>query len=297
LTGTRRIVAGATYLITRRCLERRFFLRPSAETTALFEYVLAVMAERYGVLIHAYCVASNHFHLALTDPRGLLPDFQRDLGSVLARSLNGMLGRWETFWAPGSYSAVRLLNEESIIEKTAYVLANPVLSGLVRRASEWPGAWSDPSRIGGGARILTRPTGFFRPDGPMPATAVLRLVHPPGFATDAEFVDPVRVALRDAEAKAAARMSAEGREFVGVARVKAQYPFAKPRPGEPRRRMSPRVAGHDKWRRIEALLRLAEFTSSYREAFLRWADGARDVLFPHGTWLMRVRHGVRCAPA
>jgi hypothetical protein len=44
-------------------------------------------------------------------------------------------------------------------------------------------------------------------------------------------------------------------------------------------------------------LRLAEFTKGYREAFVRWSTGSRDVLFPHGTWLMRVRHAVSCAPA
>jgi putative transposase len=293
----RQIVPGASYLITRRCSERRFFLRPSAETNAIFEYLLAVVAERYGVLIHAFCVLSNHVHLVVTDPLGRLPDFQRDLGGLLARSVNASLGRWERFWAPDSYSAVRLLTPESIVEKVAYTLANPIACGLVPKGSEWPGARSDLGRVGLEGTVVRRPKHFFRPDGPLPPSAVLELRRPPGFDSDGEFVAAVEAALGEAEARAQDEMKRRGRTFLGAARALAQFPFSRPRPGEPRRQLSPRVAGRDKWKRIEALLRLAEFTKEYREAFVRWTTGSRDVLFPYGTWLMRVRHAVSCAPA
>ena len=51
----------------------------------------------------------------------------------------------------------------------------------------------------------------------------------------------------------------------------------------------------DKWRRIEALSRLVEFLRAYREAWAAFKAGARDVLFPAGTYLLRVVHGARCA--
>lgn len=60
VTAPRQILPGTTYMVTRRCSERRFFLRPSALTTAIFRYLLAVAASRYNVLVHAYCVMSNH---------------------------------------------------------------------------------------------------------------------------------------------------------------------------------------------------------------------------------------------
>lgn len=293
----RRIVAGASYLITRRCSERRLFLRPSPQTTAIFEYVLAVQAERYGVLVHAYCVLSNHLHLVVTDPRGRLPDFQRDLCGLVARAVNASLGRWERFWALGSYSAVQLLNPAAIIEKVAYTLANPVSAGLVRSASAWPGAHSDLDRVGAEGIQVARPNRFFRPGGPLPPSAVLRLHRPPGFDSDEAFVGAAKAALAEAETVACEGFEGNGRGFLGASRVLAQHPFSRPRSNEPRRGLNPRVASRDKWKRIEALLRLAEFTAAYRQAFGRWAAGARDVLFPHGTWLMRVRHAVSCAPA
>ena len=171
MTAPRQVLAGTTYLITRRCSERRFFLRPSRILNAIVLYLLAVAARRYGILIHAYCVLSNHLHLVVTDPQARLPEFHRYFGGLAARAINCLLGRWESFWDPGSYSAVRLETADAIVEKMVYVLANPVAAGLVRRGKEWPGLWSDPSSIGGDAIVAEKPSVFFRKKGPMPESA------------------------------------------------------------------------------------------------------------------------------
>jgi REP element-mobilizing transposase RayT len=121
------------------CSERRFFLRPSRTINDIFLYVLALAASRHGVLVHAFCVLSNHAHLVVTDPRGRLPAFMQYLDSLVAGSVNASLGRFEAFWATdGSYSAVEPLDADDVLAKTAYVLANPVAAGLVRRGPEWP---------------------------------------------------------------------------------------------------------------------------------------------------------------
>ena len=80
-------------------------------------------------------------------------------------ALNASLGRWEAFWAPSSYSAVTLLESSDIVDKTAYVLANPVAAGLVRSGRDWPGLWSAPEQIGADPIRIERPTIFFRPSG------------------------------------------------------------------------------------------------------------------------------------
>jgi hypothetical protein len=66
---------------------------------------------------------------------------------------------------------------------------------------------------------------------------------------------------------------------------------------EPRRELSPRVAARDPWKRLEALSRMLSFMREYREAWRSWRAGVRDVLFPAGTYLLRVQHGARCAAA
>jgi REP element-mobilizing transposase RayT len=294
-TRPRRIVPGKTYLVTRRCLERRFFLRPDRKSEGNFPYVLAHYAQRHGIQIHAYCVLSNHLHLVLTDTRGRLPAFQQDLGSVLAKSTNACLGRWDTFWEAGSYSAVALENDAAVEEKLVYLLANPVAAGLVRHASEWPGHWSDPHRIGAGPVTIERPTEYFDDEGEMPPSAQLELTPPPGFEKDPTFVDRLLESLRRAEDSAAASLGRQGRSFMGVAKVLAQKFLAKPAPGEPRRQLNPRVACKDESKRVAALRQLAEFAHAYGEALDAWRKGKRDALFPPGTWLMRVLHGAPCA--
>jgi putative transposase len=292
VTAPRQILPGASYLVTRRCSERRFFLRPSRLSNAIFLFVLAIAAKRFGVRVHAFCVLSNHFHLVVTDPEARLPAFVQYLCSIVARATNALLGRWEAFWAPGSYSAVRLESPEDIVAKTAYALANPVAARLVRRGTEWPGLRTTPEQIGGTPLRAERPRTFFRSNGYLPAAAELELSVPPGFASAAEFREQLSAASLALEQAA---VSSEGRGVLGVAKVLAQKPWARPPSGEPRRVLNPRVAARDRWKRIEALSRLKEFLSAYRAAWTERRRGMQGVIFPAGTYLLRVLHRVECA--
>jgi putative transposase len=295
MTSPRRIVPGTQYLLTRRCSERRFFLRPSTSVNRTLRYVLAVAAERYGVLIHAFCVLSNHVHVVLTDVKGNLPAFEQFFDALVARSINALHGRWESFWAPGSYSAVALLSPQDVLAKCAYVLANPVAAGLVRHGSDWPGLWSAPDQIGARPASVERPKYFFRATGPMPESATLELVCPPGFASIEEFRRQLVEAVAALEDHAATELAAVHRVFLGTRQVLAQEPGDRPAPGEPRRRLNPRVAARDKWKRIEAIHRLKSFLSDYRSAWLAFTRGFRSAVFPNGTYWMRVTYGVNCA--
>jgi len=284
-------------MLSRRCSERRFFLRPSREVNETVQYVLAVAVQRFGVALHAFCVLSNHLHLIVSDAHGNLPAFEQYFDSLVARSLNALHGHWESFWAPGSYSAVTLLSPQDVLSKTAYVLANPSSAGLVRRGSEWPGLWSAPEQIGAGPVLVKRPAHFFRASGPMPETAPLELVCPPGFESVEAFRSQLSTEVTALEDQAARGLAEEGRSYLGARRVLAQDPMARPAPGEPRRGLNPRIAGRDKWKRVEAILRLTDFLRAHRDAWLAFAGGLRDTVFPQGTYWMRVAYGARCAPS
>jgi putative transposase len=299
VTAPRQILPGTIYLVTRRCSERRFFLRPSRVTNAIFLYVLAVAARLHRVNVHAVCVLSNHYHLLVTDPEARLPAFMQYLDSLVARAMNAFLGRWEGFWSSQtSYSAVSHEATEDVVRKAAYVLANPVAAGLVRTGREWPGVWTAPEQLGTATLTVKRPDVFFNPDGDMPESVELSLTVPAGFASASEFRSLVAAAVEELEDGARRALAAKGRGFLGRARVLSQNPFAKPSAGEPRRGLSPRVAARDKWKRIEALGRLVEFIRAYRAAWTAMRSGAHDVLFPAGTYRLRVENGIRCeAPA
>jgi REP element-mobilizing transposase RayT len=290
MTAPRQVLPGTTYLVTRRCSQRQLLLRPCQTTSDILLYLLAVAVQRYGVQLHAFCVLSNHLHLVLTDPSARLPAFLQYLDGLSARALNASLGHWEDFWARRSYSAVALASPQDVLDKVAYTLANPAAAGLVRSGREWPGLWSAPEQIGAGVLQPRRPECFFSPRGQMPEVASLELTVPPGFTSAELFRGELVTALAEREARAAER---EG-GFLGRARVLAQRPTSRPAPLEPRRGLNPRVAARDKWKRIEALGRLVGFLQAYRAAWAARRRGAIDVLFPAGTYLLRVAHGVPC---
>jgi REP element-mobilizing transposase RayT len=292
--NARQIIPGATYLVTRRCTHRQFLLVPRGKCRQIFHYCLAYAVERTGVEVHAVVVMSNHYHLVVTDPSGVLPVFVECLNKMVAKCMNAALGRWENFWASEQASYVRLLDDDAVIDKVAYTLCNPVAAALVKKGKNWPGIrFARP-----GAYPVHRPEGFFREEGCMPKSLVLTLVTPSlGELSRRDAQDRIDEAVVQLEEKVRGQVLAEGRTFLGARAVMRQDPFDSPATREPRRGLSPRVATRNKWLRIEALTRCAEFLRQYREALATWCAENRDAVFPVGTYLMRHRHRVRCAEA
>ncbi len=288
MSKPRKIVKGATYLITRRCFQRQFLLRPSELINHIVLYCLAYAAQKAGMLIHAYCVLSDHYHLVLTDVHGKLPKFMHSLNSLLAKSLNAHHGRWESFWAPGSYSAVRLVERNDVLAKIVYTLQNPVAAGLVESSKLWPGLCSRPEDMLGKVLVVPRPQHFFRADGEMPSLVDLELCPPPYVGDPARFIHDTQVLQVIAERRHRAEAKAKRRRFLGREKILGLRPTDSPKTREARRSLSPRVACRDTWKRIEALQREQEFQERYRAAWLRFRDGERDVAFPEGTYWMVV---------
>jgi REP element-mobilizing transposase RayT len=290
------VLAGTTYLVTRRCSERRCFLRPGPEVNDIILYCLALAADRHGIALHAYVVLSNHYHFILTDTRAVLPLFEHDFDLLVARVLNARYAHFEAFWASGTYSAVELTDRDAVLDKTAYVLANPVSAGLVSRSDLWPGLISRPADIGAPPRVVLRPPQFFRQEGAnaLPAEVALTLVVPPGF--EELPVEEVRALIRErlAEHEERARCERQGRPFLGRRGVLRQRIAERPVDHEPHFELNPRVAGRDKWKRIEALGRLRAFVAAYRRAWEQLKAGLRAAVFPAGTWKLRRELGVQC---
>lgn len=296
MTAPRQILPGTTYLVTRRCTQREFLLRPSPTTNAIIRYVLAVSAARSGIQLHAWCAMSNHIHLLLTDPNGRLPEFAHHFFGNAARALNVTLSRSQTLWDDAGYNATALMTPEAVVDSGAYLLANPVAAGLVESGRDWPGEWTDPELVGRGPVAVERPSVFFRKNGPMPERAVLELVPPPEFTAE-EFRDAVVETLADREREATAAVAASGRSFLGVRGVLEQPTTRRAASTEARGKLRPTIATRDKRRTLEELARRSEFLDRHRQARERFCAGARDVLFPAGTYWLRVSCGVACEPA
>jgi putative transposase len=296
MTAPREILPGKTYLITRRCTQRQFLLKPSRRTNQLVRYCLAVAATETGVLLHAVCFMSNHWHGVVSDPYARLPEFLERFHRLFAKAQNAHLGRWENLWSSDKSSVVLLVSDDDVLEKMSYTIANPTAAGLVRSPSEWPGVIT--TRIGERWSVAM-PDTFFDPEGSLPECIELEFTRPPIYPQ----VDQTELArhLADAVARrvrdARSALAREGRSFLGVRAVLHQSFGASPRSVEPRRSPSPRIAAAHTAERVQAIQHLLAFLRDYRAAWQAWRMGRRDQIFPAGTYALRIYARVACAPA
>ncbi len=283
----RQVLPRQFYLITRRCTQRQFLLRPDAATNNAFLYCLIDAALRCEIDVLLACAMSNHYHVVIYDREGRYPEFIEHFHKLVARSQNALRGRWENFWASEQTCVVNLVDRDAVIDKLVYTTTNPVLSHLVERVHHWPGVNSLAALLAGRPLRATRPLHFFRADGPMADAREMPLTIPPELGPAVEVISELRERVRAVELERAAERLRTGGRVQGRRAVLAQSWRDHPASCEPRRNLRPRVATRSKWMRIEALLRNHTFAVEYAAARARWQDG-QPAVFPPGTyWLQR----------
>ena len=316
MTRPRRLIAGTSYLITRRVTQRKFLLTPTDDVVQVFLYVLGYVASRRPVSLHAYCLMSDHVHLVLTDLDGSLPEFTRDFASLMARVMNQLRERRENFWSGEKPSYVDLVETEDLRSKMVYTMTNPVAAGLVRQVEQWktleealPAA-SSVRQVCGDVVRIQRPDRFLTGD-PYPKVVELRLSPPPCCLEELELLETseadsvgapleefrqqLQAAVHERERDLAEAATARGQGFLGMKRVCAQDPETQPA-SDGYSNSNPKMAATDRESRKARLAAMAAFYEAYHEARTRFLSGDRDVVFPVGTFYLRVRCGVRCEP-
>lgn len=297
MTHPRYILRDNTLMVTRRTLRRHHLFRPDPAIRQLYLYTLAVCARQCGILVHAVTLMSTHEHLVVTDPEGQLPDFLHRLHRLVALGTK-KLRKWEgSTWDHQRPSVVRLLTDQAIIEKLAYVMANPVKAGLVRRARDWPGITVLPNELGRRTWRIERPDFFFDPkNSKWPETVELSITIPPSLE-QSYLPDQIRKAvsqeLQNQEKLAAEDVRMRGLRVLGSQRVRRLSPYRRAISPEPLVGKNPTFAvGRGQIKMfLQAAVELRGFRRAYRRALAAWRSGLRDVVFPQGTWNMCRMHG------
>ncbi|HRI71825.1 MAG TPA: transposase [Polyangium sp.] len=239
---------------------------------------------------------STHIHVVLTDPNGRLPLFLAYFHRLVAMGTK-ILRSWEgSIWDSEQTSVVELLTQDAIVEKIAYVLANPVAAGVVLVPEEWPGAKTQVADIGQTVLETTRPSVYFEAKK-WPDVMKLPIELPPmiGKADAESFRDQVQNALE--QEVAIARTTIAPENVMGPQRAKTISPETRAKTPEPIRKRNPTFAAGRGHRDIAAAAArvVTAFRSAYRAALERWRERDRNVEFPAGTWWMRVFHAVNIA--
>jgi hypothetical protein len=90
VSKARPVYRGAVVFTTRPFHKRQLLLRPSKRLNQLIEYVVAALATRHPIQLHALWVQSNHLRDVACDADDRIVEVRRDLHALLARAVNAM---------------------------------------------------------------------------------------------------------------------------------------------------------------------------------------------------------------
>lgn len=130
--------AGAYYHVTSRGNERKDIFKSRRDREQFLSY-LESSVTRYGAIIHAYCLMTNHYHLLLETPEGNLPEIMRHINGAYTNYYNTKRKRAGHLFQ-GRYKAILIEADEYLMELTRYIHLNPVRGGLSEKPEAHP--WS-----------------------------------------------------------------------------------------------------------------------------------------------------------
>ena len=130
-----------TVAISNRTIHGRHLLKPSLRLNAIIIGALARAQRKFGVLIHAYVVLSNHYHLlASFSDAQQMADFIRDFQAKVAKEVAHLYGWHTKIWAR-RYDHIPVdPSDANQFDQLRYIFANGVKEGLVASPLDWPGA-------------------------------------------------------------------------------------------------------------------------------------------------------------
>ena len=128
----------AAYHVFSRGNERKEIFRGGTDYE-LFLGILADCAARFDVLVHAYCLMPNHYHLLLETKDSNLSQVMKRLLGIYTVRFNRMHKRTGHLFE-GRYKALLVDKDNYFLELSRYVHLNPVKARIVQSPEAHP--WS-----------------------------------------------------------------------------------------------------------------------------------------------------------
>lgn len=290
------LVPDTVWLVTNRCELEQLLLLPLAGINDLIGSWLARALEKYGdgIDLYGFIFLGNHFHLLLRDTKGQLSKFMWYFQTNLAKAINRALGRKNGRVFARRFDAEMVGDDETFLRCYGYVLGNAVKSGLVERASWWPGLCSLAAALSGETMRFVQfdRTGYHNATRRGQKVDIakfmkeyeIRLAVPPMWSekSEEEVSAFVGALVEGYEAQQAAARRATGRGFLGVTGVLSQRPTDRPLEPEFARRQY--VLCRDTERRRELKAAWRRVTGEYRERFGEMREAARTRRRFHAEW-------------
>lgn len=286
----RYVPPNSTVEITDKCINDMLLLRPSPELNDLFLGILGMALVKFGVLLHAFVVMSNHLHMLVTTPdAATLARFMNFVKSKLAREIT-RLHNWKDKVFASRYNAVIVVDEDAQVERARYIMSHGVKEDLVWDPEHWPGATSMPTLIHGDRLTGTYydRTAYHRAKrrgnnvalADFATTCDIPITKLPCWAhlDDQEYQKRCCQLLESIREETKARFRRNGVTPMGPRAIRRQSPHSRPR--RPKRTPAPLCHASTQRARREFRRKYRAFVSEYKAASARYRAGDLDVLFP-----------------
>ena len=143
-------IPGLPYHIVQRGNNREAcFIEP--ENTLFYLELWQELSQRYGVMVHAYCLMTNHIHFLVTpEAEESISTTMKVVGSRYAQYINLKYKRTGTLWE-GRHRSSMVQTEKYLLTCYRYIELNPVRAEMVKRPEEYKwssygvNAWGDKS--------------------------------------------------------------------------------------------------------------------------------------------------------
>ncbi|MFH1737116.1 MAG: transposase [Actinomycetota bacterium] len=136
---------GAVYHVTARGnAKQEIFI--SKDDRWLFLEVVARAAKQYSIVIHAYCLMPNHYHLLIETPYGNLSEAMRHINQLYTQCFNKRHDRVGHVFQ-GRFKAVLVEKDQHLLELSRYIVNNPIRAGLAAKAADY--YWSSHKQTAG----------------------------------------------------------------------------------------------------------------------------------------------------
>jgi REP element-mobilizing transposase RayT len=127
---------GAVYHVTARGNERGkiFFSKRDYEK---FKEYIAAAKEKFGFILHAYVLMTNHYHLIIETPEKNLSKIMHYINSSYTTYTNVKRKRCGHLFQ-GRYKAILVDKDNYLLELSRYVHLNPVRVNMAQKPEEYP---------------------------------------------------------------------------------------------------------------------------------------------------------------
>lgn len=131
-----RIEIPGYYHIINRGVEQRVVFKEDEDYEYFIE-LLCLQAKNYGIIIHNYCLMSNHYHLLIEIKHENLSKFMRQVNSNYAIYFNKKYRRLGHLWQ-GRFKSWYVTDEAYLYTLILYIEQNPIKANMVKTVEEYP---------------------------------------------------------------------------------------------------------------------------------------------------------------